>query len=126
MWVWRSQLLQQPHEILRQRHKGRLAHRTLGMNDYVPSCGYLLPVAAYHFTQSPPDAVAHHRAAQCLLDAEAEAVQGKFVGPNEDGEVAAGNAFSGLVDAVKITSAHQARFARKRLALRGLAATTRA
>ena len=83
-------------------------------------------MAAHHFTQSPPDAVAHHRAAQCLLDAEAEAVQGKFVGTNEDGEVAAGKALSGPVDAVEITSAHQARFARKRQALTGLAATSKA
>lgn len=83
-------------------------------------------MATHDFPESTTDAIAHHRAAQCLFYAETETVQGQFVGTNEDGEVAAGRALSGLIDAVKISSTHQARFPRKRKARRGPAATTRA
>src|SRR5438132_812853 len=41
------------------------------MNDDVPSCGYLQPVAAHYLAQAPPDPIAHYRAAQSFLDAEA-------------------------------------------------------
>ena len=124
MQVWNSQFLEQAQEILGERHKGRLGHRAFRMNDDVPSRGYLLPLTAHYFAQSPPDAVAHHRAAQCLLDAETETVQGKFVRTSKDGEVGTREALSRAVYAVEVTAVHQARLARKRQAQRGPGATT--
>jgi len=103
-----SQFAEQAKEILRQRCEGRANRRSFRVNDDVPSCGYLLPMTAHDFTQSPPDAIAHHRAAQCLLNAETEAIQGQFVGTNKDGEVGTGKARTGLINAVKISPADQA------------------
>ena len=94
------------------------------MNDDVPSRGYLLPVAAHDFPQSPADAVAHHRAAECLLDTEAETAQGKFVATDENSKVGTREALPGAVHGVEIAASHQAGFARKRQAQCGRTATT--
>lgn len=96
------------------------------MYDDVPSCGYLLPVAAHHLAHSSPHAVAHHRASQRLLDAEPEPAQSQFVGSTEYGEVGTRYALSPAIHGVECAAPHQAHFAGKRLALRGVAATTRA
>src|SRR6267154_43705 len=64
--------LQHAQQIRCQRRKLRACYRILRVNDDVPSCGYLQPVAAHDLAQAPPDTIAHYRAAQSLLDAEAE------------------------------------------------------
>src|SRR6267378_8579322 len=71
--IFRSlHVFQQTQQIRCQRRKLRARYRILRVNDDVPSCGYLQPVAAHDFAQAPPDTIAHYRAAQNLLDAEAE------------------------------------------------------
>jgi len=86
------------------------------VNDDVPSCGYLLPVTANQFAQAPSHAVTHHRAAECLLDAEAEATQRQFIGTKKDGEVGTRAAFPGAVHRVELAAAYQPNVARKLLA----------
>ena len=55
------------------RRKRRFGHRALRVDDDVPSRGYFLPVAPHDFPQATPDTIAHHRAAECFLDADAKA-----------------------------------------------------
>jgi hypothetical protein len=95
------------------------------MNNDVPSRRYLLPVATYDFSHSPPDAVAHYCATECLLDAESETVQGKFVASNENSEVGTREALPGAVHSIEFAASHQSRFTRKPLVRRGRAATIR-
>lgn len=73
-------------------------------------------MTANHLAQAPSHAVAHHRAAECLLDAEAEATQRQFIGTKKDGEVGTRAALPGAVHGVELTAAHQPNVARKLLA----------
>ncbi len=111
-----SQALQQANELRRQGRKRRFRYRTLGVNDDVPSCWYLLAVATRHLAQPAAHAVANHGPAKCLFDAETEAAQWQSIGAHEHNEVGVGTALAGGVDRVKFTLAEQARLARKRLA----------
>src|SRR5258708_4608472 len=71
--IFRSlHVFQQTQQIRCQRRKLRARYRILRVNDDVPSCGYLQPVAPHDFAQAPPDTIAPYRAAENLLDAEAE------------------------------------------------------
>ena len=121
----RSQLVQQTHKFRRERGELRLRHRSSRVNHDVPSCGYLLLVAAYDLAQPSPNAVAYHRASQCLFDAETEAASRQLVASNKGGEVGTRQALAGAVNRVEIAASHQARFARKPLALRRALPTTR-
>src|SRR6266852_8161105 len=105
--------LQQAQQIRRQRRKLRARHRTLRVNDDVPSCGYLQPVAAHDLAQAPPDPIARYRTSQGLLDAEAETALQQLVGAEENGEVGTRTALSGAVDRIKLSAPHQPRFTRK-------------
>jgi len=105
--------LQHLQQIRHQRRKLRAPHRTLRVYDHVPSCGYLQPVAAHHFAQTPPDPIAHHRPAQRLLDAEAEAALRQFIGAEENCEVGTRAALSGAVHGIKLCLPHKPRLARK-------------
>jgi hypothetical protein len=82
------------------------------MYDDVPSCGYLQPVAAHDLTQTPPDTIAHYRATQGFLDAEAESALRQFVGAEKNCEVGTRTALSGAVNSIKLSAPHQPRFAR--------------
>jgi hypothetical protein len=116
-----SQLLyvfQQPQQIRGQRRKLGSRHRTLRVYDDVPSCGYLQPVAAHDLTQTPPDTIAHYRAAQGFLDAEAESALRQFVGAEKNGEVGTRTALSGAVHSIKLSASHQPRFARIQIPVR--------
>src|SRR5271157_883148 len=113
----RSRVLQQAQELRRQRRKRRLGNGTLRVNDDVPSCWYLLKVAAHHLAQPSAHAVAYHGTAERLLDAETEAAQWQFIGAKEHGEVSVGAALAGAIDRVKFALADQTRLARKRLTL---------
>ena len=73
-------------------------------------------MTANQFAQAPSHAVTHHRTAECLLDAEAEATERQFIGTKKDGEVGARAAFSGAVHGVKLAAAYQPNVARKPLA----------
>jgi hypothetical protein len=81
-------------------------------------------VAADNFPQAPPHAVAHHRAAQSLFDAETEAADRLSTGANENSEVGTRAALAGAVHQVKLALSHQLGFARKLLARRRAIAIT--
>jgi hypothetical protein len=106
--------LQQPQQIRCQRRERRARHAALRVYDDVPSCGYLQPVAAHHFAQTPPDTIAHHRAAKRFLDAEPKPALRPFVGAEENCEVGTRAALSGTVHGVKLRLPNQPRLARKR------------
>jgi len=44
-------------------------------------------MAAHNFPHAPPDAIAHYRAAECLLDAESKAAVRQLVRAKKNGEV---------------------------------------
>src|SRR5207245_11215564 len=105
---------QQPQQIRCQRRKRRACYRALGVYDDVPSCGYLLLVAAHDLAHAPPDTIAHHRAAQRFLDAEAKTALRQFVRAKENGEVGTRSALSGEVHSIKFFATQQPPLARKR------------
>src|SRR5271168_2347679 len=107
-----------PQQIRRQRCKLRTRYRVLRVNDDVPSCGYLRAVATHDFANPPPNAIAHHRATERLLDAEAKAGLRQSIGAKESSEVGTRAALTGAVHGVKISAAHQPRLARKIQTLR--------
>jgi len=69
-------------------------------------------VAAHDFAQTPPDSIAHYRAAQGFLDAKAKPALRQFVGAEENSEVGCRTALSGAVNRIKFAAPHQPRFAR--------------
>jgi len=70
-------------------------------------------MAAYDLANAPPDAVAHHRAAQRFFDAEAEAAHRRLVGAKKNCEVGTGSALPGAVHGIEFAAPHQPRLARK-------------
>jgi len=70
-------------------------------------------MTAHDLSHPPPDAIAHHRAAQRLLDAEAEAALRQLVRAKENSEVGTRAALSGAVHSVKFSPPHQTRRAGK-------------
>lgn len=83
-------------------------------------------MAADDFPQAPPHAVAHHGAAQGLLDAKPKAARRLSAGSNENSEVGTRAALARAVDFVELALPHQPRFARKPLARPRAFAATRA
>ena len=81
-------------------------------------------MAADDFSHTPPHAVAHHRAAQSLFDAEPEAAARLSIGANENSEVGTRTALAGAVHFVELAFPHQPHFARKLQARRGAFAIT--
>src|SRR5260370_19481044 len=77
-------------------------------------------MAAHDFPHAPPDAIATHRAAQCLLDAESEAAVRQLVRAKKNGEVGIRAALPGPVYGVKLSAPHQPRLARKIQATRAI------
>ena len=63
--------------------------------------------------QATANTVAHYRAAESLLDAEAETALRQLIGAKKNNEVRAGTPPAGAIDSVEISAAHQARVARK-------------
>jgi hypothetical protein len=70
-------------------------------------------MATHDFSDSPPDAIAHHRPAQGLFDAEAEAAHRQLVDAKESCEMGTGSALPGAVHGIKLSSPHQPCLARK-------------
>lgn len=83
------------------------------MNYDIPSRGYLQAMAAHDLSNSAADAVAQHRTAKRLLDAEPEAAVRQLVGAKENCEVRAGTALSGAVDSIEFPAPNEPRLARK-------------
>jgi len=65
-----------------------------------------------HFSNAAPHAIAHHRATERSLDAEAKAALRQFVRFQEHGEVGTRAALPVAVNSVEIRLAHQPRAAR--------------
>src|ERR1043166_2192532 len=105
--------LQQLQKLRGEDGERRRRHIGLGVNDDVPSCGYLLTVKANHFADAATNAVAHHRAAECALDAETEAALRQIVRFQENGEVGIGTALPMTVDRVEVRPAKEAHGSRK-------------
>jgi hypothetical protein len=70
-------------------------------------------MAAYDFAHAPPDAIAHNRPAERLLDAESESAVRQLVRAKKNREVGIRAAFPGAVHDVKLSAPHQPRFTRK-------------
>jgi len=70
-------------------------------------------MAAHDLSHSPPHAIAHHRPAQRLFDAETEAAHRQLVGAKKNCEVGTGTALPGAVHGIEIAAPHQPRLARK-------------
>jgi hypothetical protein len=87
------------------------------MNDNVPSRWYLQTMTTNGLPQAAANPVSHYRAAESLLDAEAEAALGQLIGAKKNNEVRTGTPAAGAIDGVEIPAAHQARVARKIQAL---------
>jgi hypothetical protein len=64
-------------------------------------------MAAHDLANSPPHAVAHHRAAQRLLYAETEAALRHLIRAKENSEVGTRPALPGAVHRVKLPASHQ-------------------
>ena len=79
--------LQQAQQFRGQRSKLGSCYGTLRMYDDVPSCGYLLAVAAHDFAGSPANAIARDRAAKLSLDAESKTALRQIIGAEEHSEV---------------------------------------
>jgi hypothetical protein len=70
-------------------------------------------MAAHDLSHSPPHAIAHHRPAQRLFDAETEAAHRQLIGAKKNCEVGTGSALPGAVHGIEISAPHKARLARK-------------
>jgi len=66
-------------------------------------------MAAHDLANPPPNAIAHHRAAQRLFDAEAEAAVRQLVRAKKNSEVGTGAALPGAINGIEITPSHQSR-----------------
>jgi hypothetical protein len=65
-------------------------------------------VEANHFANAAANAIAHYRAAESALDAEAEAALRQIVRFRENGEVGIGTALPMTVNRVEVRLAHEA------------------
>ena len=70
-------------------------------------------MAAHDLSHAPPDAVADHRPAQRLFNAETEAAHGHLVGAKKNCEVGTRSALPGAVHGIEFAAPHQPRLARK-------------
>jgi hypothetical protein len=108
-----SRVLQQAQQVGGQRGVIGTRHDALRMNDNVPSWWYLQTMTTNSLPQATANTIAHYRAAESLLDAEAETALRQLIGAKKSNEVRAGTPPAGAIDSVEISAAHQARVARK-------------
>jgi hypothetical protein len=83
------------------------------MNHNVPSWWYLQTMTTNGLPQATANTIAHYRAAESLLNAEAEAALRQLIGAKKSNEVRTGTPSAGAIDSVEISAAHQARVARE-------------
>jgi hypothetical protein len=103
------EIAQQAQQVRGQHGERCARHLVLRMYDDVPSRRYLQAMTAHDLSNPPPHAIAHHRAAQSLFDAEAETALRLLVGAKKNSEVGTGAALSGAVYGVKFSPPHQPR-----------------
>src|SRR5215813_4782576 len=94
--------LQEREEFRRENGKRRRRHIGLGVNDDVPSCGYLLTVKANYFTNAAANTIAHHGAAESALDAEAEPTLRQVVRFQKNSKEGIGTALPMTVNRVEV------------------------
>src|SRR3984893_17191212 len=70
--AWRSRILQQAQQVRSQRGMFGTRHDALRMNHNVPSWWYLQTMTTNGLPQTAANTIAHYRAAESLLNAEAE------------------------------------------------------
>jgi hypothetical protein len=70
-------------------------------------------MAPHDLSHASPDAVADHRAAQRLFNAETETAHRQLVGAEKNCEVGTGPALPGTVHGIEFAAPHQPRLARK-------------
>jgi hypothetical protein len=70
-------------------------------------------MTAHNLSHTPPNAIAHYRPAQRLLDAEAEATFRQLVRAKENSEVGIRAAFACAIHSIKLSPPHNPRFAGK-------------
>jgi acetyl esterase/lipase len=70
-------------------------------------------MAAHDLADAPPDTIAHHRAAERFLDAEAETALRQLVGAKKNGEVGTRAALPGAVHGIEFSAPHQPRSTRE-------------
>jgi hypothetical protein len=70
-------------------------------------------MAAHDLADAPPDAIAHYRASERFLDAEAETAPRQLVGAKKNGKVGTRAALSGAVHGIEFAAPHQPRVARE-------------
>jgi hypothetical protein len=70
-------------------------------------------MAAHNLTNAPPDAIAHYRAAELLLDAEAKTALRQLVGAKKNSKVGTRAALPGAVYGIEFAAPHQPRVARE-------------
>jgi hypothetical protein len=70
-------------------------------------------MAAHDLADAPPDAIAHYRAAERFLNAEAETAPRQLVGAKKNGKVGTRAALPGAVHGIEFSSPRQLRVARE-------------
>jgi len=70
-------------------------------------------MAAHDLSNSSPDAIAHHRPAERLFNAETETAYRQLIGAKENCEVGTGSALPGAVHGIELAAPHEPRLARK-------------
>ena len=70
-------------------------------------------MAAHDLADAPPDAIAHYRAAERFLDAEAETALRQLIGAKKNGKVGTRAALSAAVNGIEFSAPHQPRVARE-------------
>jgi hypothetical protein len=70
-------------------------------------------MAAHDLADAPPDAIAHDRAAERFLDAEAETALRQLVGAKKNSKVGTRAAFSCAINGIEFAAPHQPRVARE-------------
>jgi len=70
-------------------------------------------MAAGDFSNTPPDAIAHHRAAQAFLDAEPKTALRQLIRAKENSEVGTRAPLPGAIHSIEFTAPHQPRVARE-------------
>ena len=75
-------------------------------------------MTAHNLSHTPPDAIAYHRTAQRLLDAEPEAALRQLVRAKENSEVGIRAAFARAIHSIKFSPPHNPRRAGKLQTLR--------
>jgi hypothetical protein len=70
-------------------------------------------MATHDLSNSPPDAITHHRPAQRFFNAETEAAHRQLIGAKKNDEVGTRPALSSAIHGIELAAPHQSRLARE-------------